>query len=202
MPRLATVEELMAYLDLTAEKVDGGLLETVLEGAEAFAEAYAGRRFSPDPALVSGADSAPAVAKTFTMPWTTESLRIPDLRVATLVTSDGGALTEGYGYEIDSTDAEPATRMRLIASSYSAFQIKSFRTVVITGRWGFNPTPSDVKDAVLTLAARRWRERDAAYADRITFAEGGSLDYLRQLPASVSAILNLYRPPRVGLVSA
>lgn len=195
----------MAYLDLTAEKVDGALLETVLDGAEAFAEAYTGRHFAADPVLIDGADTGTPVAKTFTMPWNSTSLRIPDLRVATSVTSDGTTLTEGYGYEIDSTDAEPATRLRILnwtPYSTSPFQIKSFRTVVITGRWGFSPTPPDVKDAVLTLAARRWRERDAAYADRITFAEGGSLDYLRQLPASVAAILNLYRPPRVGLVSA
>lgn len=203
MPRVATVEELMDYLDLQdAERIPGELFVNILESAEALAEAYAGRRFSPDPVLdASGADTNPPVVKTIQT--RSSSVRLPDLRVTTSATLDGSAIVDGQDYYTDATDGEPATRMKLTNwTDLSSFTSQTYRTLVITGRWGFNPCPKEIKDAVLTLAARRWRERDAAYADTVQYPDGGAVSYYRQLPAMVKTALDLYRIPNIALVNA
>lgn len=70
----------------------------------------------------------------------------------------------------------------------------------IWGRWGFNPTPPSVLDAVYSIAARRYRERDASWSDTVVTPEGGALSYFRQMPASVQAELDRFRITNWGLV--
>lgn len=57
-----------------------------------------------------------------------------------------------------------------------------------------DPLPADLRDAILTLAARRYHERNAGYQDATTVSADGGLNYFKQLPASVKVILDQYAP--------
>lgn len=217
MGRIASTEELTKYIGVRdPSKVDGELLGVILAGAEQFVMTFTGRQFYAEPALVGGADTAPPVTKTITVRRSQRYVRIPDLRVATSVTLDNAAIGAGTGYDIADTFTEPATRIKLLNySPYTAgwapnpWSPYSYSTVQITGRWGFITTtsngtlgpPDDVKDAVLTLAARRWRERDAAWSDAVQSQEGAVFQYFRTMPESVRQVLLMYRPFNFALVS-
>lgn len=199
MPRLATVDALKLYLDKRTAG-DDPFLSSLLEAAENFAERYTGRRFSPDPALSSGgADDAPPVTRTL-VPLTGASLiRVPDVRAITGV-SYGGTALAAEDYQLEGPPGEPATHMALDWSLLT-YVGELPGQLVITGRFGFNPTPALIKDGVLAHAARMYKERDAAYADVVTTdMEGGSLQYLRTLPARVKAAYDSYKVHRVAFV--
>lgn len=205
MPRIVTPDELRLYLNLEGyeDRTHPDLLNKAIDSAEKWTETYTGRRFSPDPALVSGVDSGTPVTKTFLVcgkGW----VRIPDLRTATEVTLDSASYTEGVDYEFDSYNIgdEPHTSVRLI--SYSPYSNPSTGQTLssklqITGRWGWNPAPDDVKDSILALAARQYRRKDAMFADVID--QGGvAFEYTKGVPNFITDILALYKFPRVAIV--
>lgn len=208
MPRLATVDELKAYLGSGVTGDPGSMFANVLEGTEAFAERYTGRRFSPDPALVQGpvggdpTDTGSPVTKTFKVEAGQRTVRIPDLRVLLSATLAGAALLDGYDFSLGTySDESPATHL-FIGQPLTYDPLKMESDLVITGRWGFLSTPPDVKDAVLAMAARRYRERDASYADTVSAPDGGILAYFRGVPERVKAVLDTYRLPRLAIATA
>lgn len=195
MARLASIGDLRAYLDLTSTGNDA-LLGSLLESAEAMAESYTGRRFAP----LSAAD--PVTTETVSFRRGKTVIRVPDVRELTAVTVDGNALTN-LGYTLD---GNPATHL-YIEERYGTFSGTAFGTrrtnqaqLVLTGRFGYTTAPADVRDAVLVLAARAYRERDANYADTVATADGGAFAYLRSMPPRAKAILDSYRVPRMALV--
>jgi hypothetical protein len=56
-----------------------------------------------------------------------------------------------------------------------------------------SPIPADLRDAILTLAARRYHERNSGYQDAMVGGDG-MVNYFKQLPASVKVILDRYKP--------
>lgn len=118
-----------------------------------------------------------------------------------------GGADEAIGSDI----AEPATEIFLGSAYGPAFSIAaSFSFVApigyysndlsITGRWGWNPVPEDIVDAVYVVGARRWAERNAFYSDAYVTPEGMTLQFFKQLPAAAQAALTSYRVPNIALV--
>lgn len=190
LPLLAplTLDELRGYSDIQGAS-KGTQLERCLAAAILFCQAYTRRIFQPDPALVVEGDSAPAdTADPVTKPVLTEGrrrVRVPDVREITTLTIDGVESTDytlqpdGYG--------RPAPKILLPA--------RGTVKIEITGRFGFLDVPSDVRDAIYTDAIRRYKGRDASYADRVDTPDGMILSYFRALPATVQASYNDLRVP-------
>ncbi len=193
-PRLATVEELAGQLDVEGEDA---LLERLLESAEIVAERYARRRFSPDPA--DPAD--PPIIKTYNLRPGQRQVRIPDLRQLDVVVAGGYQLNPwdfrlSYGAE-----GTPATHLYLRDSPYLwSWNYWGDVNLEVSGWWGFDPVPEDVRHAVLSAAARAYRVRDAAYGDSVMIEGGGSLNYVRQMSEEAQAILDTYRVPNMAIV--
>src|SRR5215204_2731548 len=168
-----TRDQLMAYLDVGGDnpaRVDVNLLDSAIGAAEGMVGRYTGRLFAPNPAV--GTD--PPVTKTFSVRGS-GPIRIPDLRSATLVTIDGTTLTlnQDYDFEYGITE-EPYTSMRLIGwTPYSSpYAMTTTSSLVITGHWGWDPVPDDIKHATLVIAAREYRKRDAMFADIVDTGTG------------------------------
>jgi hypothetical protein len=91
------------------------------------------------------------------------------------------------------TSLEPATMIELMAPFYWP------ATMTITGQWGWNPIPPELEDVTYALAARFYRERDAAYSDAVQTAQG-FLSYFRELPPRLQMVLDSLRVPNWALV--
>jgi hypothetical protein len=211
VPSIVSIQELLSFGGLREERVDGALLEILLDAAEDFVARYTRRHFVPEPALADdGSDTLDPVTKSFYITRGRKTLRIPDLRVATTVKLNGSALVTDIGYQIDSY-GEPATSLTLVvpygyANNAMGVYVAPLTNpygngvVAITGRWGWNPAPLVIKHAVLALTMRMYRERDANWSDSVALPDGSVLSYFRQLPASVQGALNLLRTPNITLV--
>lgn len=179
----ATISELKSYLNIVKATEDV-LLQSILDASVATAERYTGRLLTPVPAL----DADPPVTKTFTL--VGRRAHLPDARAITAVTVDGVAVpavtatVDGYRLA-----GSPAYRLTVPLTHDAGFVLQ------VTGRFGLSPAPADLKDAVLALAARRYRERDAAYGDTVTHDDGLQTSYFRQLPAAVKLVLESYKLP-------
>lgn len=185
---LATVAELKSYLSWpsTGGAGEDTLLSQLLDGASAFVEGETGRQFQPE-----GTSGAP-VSKTLSTRGR-DLIQIPDLRQVVTLTLNGVAFparpsTGGAGYELGRV---PATSLTLVDAS---FAINPLNDLVISGVWGHNPVPADVKDATLVLAARRYAERKASFSDSVQDLEGGTLAYFRAMPAYVKAVIERWTP--------
>lgn len=200
MPRLATIDQLRGHLASNVDAKANDVLTIMLESAEVFVERFCGRRFSPDPELVEGNDTAPSVEKTVKVTPRDRLVRIPDVREVSSITLGGLALDPSDYLLGNYSATSPATQIELLQTASSTL-IPSETELTILGRFGFNPTPADILDAVLTIAARRYRERDAAYADAVQLGETGAINsYFRSLPSNIQHILRSYKQPRLALV--
>jgi hypothetical protein len=196
-PRLAALSDLLEALDLSEERAPVKRLKGVLLGVEAFVERYCGHTFAPLPPFVDGEDTGSPVTKTFAARGRT-TVKVPDLRVALSVTLDGGTLDPDYGYVLEQTGGDPAMRLYLTRTPY--LLLGDTGALRIVGRWGMLETPDDIRESVITLASRKWRERDAAYSDQVITAEGSVMAYFRQLPGSVKVTLDAYRDTKIAVV--
>jgi len=215
MGRIVSLSEVMSYGKLTERRVDGPVLDALILASESFIERYARRLFAPQPALdPDGGDTLPPVTKSFSVSAGRKVLRIRDLREIVSVALDGAAMVRDSGYQIDNYQ-EPATSVVLTVpygyaggggSGYPAGFIYTggrpygFGQMTITGRWGWNPVPDDIRHAVMALTMRLYRERDASWGDTVTFADGTVTSYFRSLPASIQAVVLGYQPPNIALV--
>lgn len=206
MPTIASVPELRSFLGLEPGRGEDDLILAMrLDSAEEFVAMYTGRSFAPEPAFILGADTGVAVTKTFPVRRGEVVVRIPDLRSATAVSLGGSHLIADMNYVLD-TNREPATSIILdqyawqFALSPFISTLSSMTRLSITGRWGFSPVPAGIKDAVLTIAARRFHEKKSMFQDSVALPDGSVLSYFRQLPASVQGALNQYRSVKVALV--
>ena len=200
---IVSVEEFLAYADLRETRVDGPMVESLLSAAERFIQRYARRTFEPLPVLaVDGSDTNPAVAKSFIVARGRNIVRVPDLRATTSVVLDGAALDtlSGY-YPLDGW--EPITTLHLYTpygESPGWAGTAASGNLTITGRWGWNPVPDDVKYAIKALGSRLYKERNASWADAVALPDGSVLQYFRSLPATVQASISLYRPLNLAIV--
>jgi hypothetical protein len=197
MSRIATIAELRPYLGFTAEEgLDEGFLQSLLDGAEVFLEGHLNRTFAPLPDLVNGADTAPPVVKTFGVHGKAR-VRVPDLRSPTAVTLDGVSLIAETDYSHDGFD-EPAVWLTLPSTLVRPPVPPGRGLLSVTGRWGF-PDPeklAGIKDAILTLAARKYKRRDANWSDTNQTASGAVFFYSRDIPDEIKTVLDDWRIQR------
>lgn len=195
MPRGMSVATFKQYLDKVGDESDV-LLEGMLLGAAEFAQNYTGRQLVPIP--TSDSQAAVPIASR-------ENLRmrvaVPDARSITSITVNGVATT---GYE---TYKSPAKTIIWVGLPYTAPTIptnNAFRTVlpevIITGKFGFDPVPSDLAHAVYLHAANQWYSRAAVYAENVQLTgDGGIANYAWTMPSEVRAVYDNYaRGPEVG----
>lgn len=200
MPRLATAEQLREHLASKVKPETAPILTVVLESAEAFVERFCGRRFSPDPEFIEGEDTAPSIEKSVVVTPEDRLVRIPDLREVLSITL-GSMVLNSSAYKLGNYSAgSPANQIELLQTAVPSLT-QPETELVMKGRFGFAPTPPDVIDAVLTIAARRYRERDAAFSDSVQTSEGGLLSYFRSLPSNTQLILRSYKMPRIAVPS-
>lgn len=202
---IVTRAELMSHLDVGTDdpsRVDVRVLDRCIASAEATIKNRTGRSFAADPVLVDGEDTGDPVEKTFRIRYRQTRVRIPDLREATSVVLDGGALTEDLDYQFDMFEGgEPFTNLYFtsIYPGSSPLTLSVGALLSITGRWGWNPVPDDVKEIALQIAARKYRKRDAMFADQAETG-GGTFDYREGLTKEQCQTLDAYRPIRASLV--
>lgn len=206
---IATLAELKSYLD-TTRNTDDVLLQGILDGVSGRVERYTGRLLHPDPPLAGGGlDTAPAVTKTVTLPRrllraspdfsplrpVTRTVDIPEARQLATVT---GAAATVSGFQ--ALGAAPWERIQVFGLTVPwQDPVTALPAITLTGRFGWWPAPDDLKDAVLVMAARRWKERDAAYGDTLQLAEGITVSYFRQFPATVQATIESYVRQKIAL---
>lgn len=208
-PRMATVEDLADYLDTRVMEEKESLLSRYLVAAEALAERYARRRFSPGLAG-SGDDDAD-----YTLTLTTggsASVRVPDLRAVTSITHHG-TLLDDDDYTVGvrgMSGSSPATFLELYSTrppdryfgTVSRIGGHEPNDLVIVGRWGFSPTPPEVVHAVCIIASKQWRRRDSGFAEFQVDDSNGALRVAQTIPNDARVILDTFRVPNVGLVRA
>jgi hypothetical protein len=194
--RIATIQELALLVGIHDEaQMDEDTLKLFLDGAETFAERWTGRTLSPDPPLVNGADTGSPVTKTFSARGKTRLIRVPDLREATAVTMDGTALVRDSTFYFDSY-TQPAAWIELTVP----FTGSGRGELSVTGRWGPLEVAPDVKQAVLTLAARAYRRRDANFSDVLNTAAGAQFFWSANMPQEVAAVFTSLRLPNLAFV--
>lgn len=200
MPRFTTLDQLRGHMASKVGVDANDVLNVMLNSAETFVERFCGRLFSPDPELVGGEDVAPSIEKTVVVTPEDRLVRIPDLREVVSITLDGLAL-DSSAYRLGNySQSSPAKQIELLQRATPSLT-RPETALVLKGRFGFNPTPADIIDAVLTIAARRYRERDAVFSDAVQTSDGGLLSYFRSLPSNIQHILRSYKEPRVALLS-
>lgn len=200
-----TRSDLMKQLDIGVgdpSRVDNAVIDWCIKSAEKTIANRTGRSFGADPALVDGEDTADAVEKTFRIRYQQVRVRIPDLRVAESVVLDGTELVADIDYQLDMFDGgEPATNLYLTSlyPGRSPLLLQVGSTVAITGRWGFDPVPDDVYEIALQIAARKYRKREAMFADQAEVGQG-TYDYRAGLTKEQTETLDAYRPVRASMV--
>lgn len=211
--RLATIAELGAELDITNYASHTAIFTTELLAAQGIVERYCQRRFSPvlTPDDGSGGAVDANIAKTFTV-GSSKFVRVPDLRTVSSIVLNGATLdatTYDLGYR---SDDMPTTFIELgwgntrlptalTFGKVSAIGGLNPRNLVVTGKWGFASCPSDVKHAVLVLAARMYKQRQASFADTVMLDNGSMIAYLKQLSPEVKLALDSYRVSRSAVVA-
>lgn len=198
----ATLTETKTHLGIT-DSTDDTPLEDAIETASRQIDKHTGRRFWKD---------SSGVARTFSASWS-DCLYIPDLVSVTSVKTDDNddrtyeTTWASTDYDLEPTDGImdgitgwPYTRIRARTDSVSLS--RTFPTtrlgVEITGVWGWNAVPDDIKTACLLLTARLFRRKDAP------FGQSGSPDIgVVTLPSQdpdVKRLLAPYRRITVGAV--
>ena len=182
-----TVEALKRRVDVELS-TDEDLLEAYLEAA--FLQAQAppplgtGRLLTPDPA---SAGDEPVTRRIVTSG--SRRIVIPDAREITEVRADGTVISTG-GY------ATTSRQGHVVGLAFPNSYSPVYEVVEVTGRFGFQSIPANLAEAIYTLAARMYYERDAQYADQVAVAEGTAVQsYYRQLPPRVKLVFASYAVP-------
>ena len=184
---LLDIAALKARLDITKTTSDS-LLQAILDGALDFAAGETRRQLG-----ILGGDPGDPPVTVDRYPNDDRLIRVPDARQVTGLTVDGAASTAWrlIGRQPAGTTPYPWVRLDDRTSGH----------VQITGKFGFATLPPALADAVLTHAARHYRERDALYGDIVTLDDGATVHFGKTLPARVRAVYTLYRITRAGALS-
>jgi len=192
--RIATVGELMPFVGTHDEgAVDQDTMGLFLDGAERFAERWIKRTFSPDPPLDEDElDTLSPVTKSFPLRGRSRLIRVPDLRETVSATIDGSTVLRDTDFYVDDFE-EPALFVNLVNRFTGSGQGK----LEITGRWGPLVPDPDVKLAVLTLAARGYKRRDANFSDVLQTQSGNQLFWSSNMPEEVRKTFENLRIPNL-----
>lgn len=176
-PAGITVERARRYVGESLRTDDWNLLdEDALPAAVDFVRGETGRQLDMLPVSIS--DPQITVTKHLRGRRSTV-VYLPDLWEVGEIAHNGIVL-DATDYELD-TQRYPGyfTQLKLARPSSG--------TVEVTGRFGFNPVPPGLRDAIYALAARRFQERAASYADSAPVMDGTMIHYYRQMPPSIKA---------------
>lgn len=122
-------------------------------------------------------------------------VKVPDVRVLTSVE----VLDGPHAGVVDLEMVEP---LWSFPHPWLRLPIRLARARVrVTGEFGMHPMPVDLLDSIYAMAARKWREKDANYADTVVHPDGSQDAYYRQLPASVKAAWDAWKLPDPPVVS-
>jgi hypothetical protein len=222
LPAWLTVEALKQRIDKQLSS-DDALLAELLEGA--FDQAQApppygtGRLLVPDPAPEGKPEEDSSTPVSREIEVRGRRVLIPDARAVTAVTVEGEPLEPGGTTpEVEGVEVgEPAgyrlvwkdgaiVRIDLTRESWNRWWSDQFgylygpqmheRPIEVTGRFGFVTPPVNVIGAIYTLAARRYYERLAQYADAVAVGDGATAQtYYRQLPPEVRVAFESFSLP-------
>lgn len=191
----ATTEQLQRRLHTSGgggAAADPALLGELLEAAcGRVREQTRDRTLAPLPAL----ETDPPVSMTF--PVHGSLVQVPDLRELVSITLDGYA----PGYSLRTPVGEGADlrhlHVRLRGQHYRWHHCRDEPgELTIVGRWGPSAVEPDVRDAVLTWAARAWHARTARFADAVQDPAGGFAgSYFKAVPSDVAVVLNALQVP-------
>jgi hypothetical protein len=208
MEPLADITMARSYIKSYRAEDDAFLL-SLLKACSQRIVNHTGRNFFPDPNLVNtgttGApvwvDTAAAVTKEFPVRRNSKFITLPDLRELVSISFGGVALVTVPGseaYTLWGKTDQPYTSIELTNVALSPYA--SSNKLRVTGRWGFLAVPDDIKDALCMWVARRFKQRDANYADTVTQGiEGAAFSYSRQIPGDIKLTLDDYKARGVNI---
>jgi hypothetical protein len=189
-----TIDELKRYVDIEGG-ADDELLQTELDGEIQRCAAYTGRQLTKLPA----SDTEPAVTLSIAQRGR-RFVRVPDAREITAVVVDGVAATD---YQLIKAGMPRDGSVYLAIELYAAAHAHEHhhhhhrgehpQTVEVTGRFGFDPFPDDLRVAILTEAARHVYERSAGFADSVATGEWGGRSYAKQLGPRSRQVYDSYQ---------
>lgn len=185
----ATLEQLKAYLAITAT-TDDALLTDLLLRATSVIEQMTRKTFI----------APPAAPRRF---WRSQMLWVSALRRDYLLLPSGYYIaqlvsaTDGDGVPIPLSELElsPDSPPHSVVIRRGSHWCGYSQTAEITARWGYSLTPpADIVHATIRLAAWMYRQRGTANdPDRPTVADSGLVLLPSALPDDVRAILERYR---------
>jgi hypothetical protein len=188
-----TLDELKRYVDVEGG-ADDELLQTELDGEIQRCAAYTARQLTKLPA----SDTEPAVTVSLEQRGR-RFVRVPDAREVTAVVVDGVAVTD---YQLIRAamphDGSVYLAVELYAAAHAHGEHHHNRaehpqTVEVTGRFGFDPFPDDLRVAILTETARHVYERAAGFADSVATGEWGGRSYAKQLGSRARQVYDSYK---------
>lgn len=206
---LPTLDDLKPYLQLKRTLAGDQLavVQGILDSAVSFIAAEWKIQLEPLPALVNtGTEEAPVWEDTAApvtvrrRPHYSRFIRVPDAREVTALVLDGTT--------IDPADYELLPRKGREDGPYPTIELvggcRRGRVAEITGRFGFLELPADLKDFILSMAARAYREGpDSQFSDGARIDdEMGRYAYFKQLAPQMQMRANSWRVPSdvMGLV--
>ena len=182
---LLALTELKAALGIS-DTADDALLEYAIMAAETFAESYTGRAFSID---------AADVQKVYD-PVRANVLEVVDLQTVTTIAVDEDN-DRTYSRTLATTDYDlrpltgpPYSEVRIWPLSSYAFV--PGQLVRITGKFGYGSVPGAVKQALILLASRYFKRREAPFGV-LGVTEIGVYQRLSEMDPDVKALLSAYR---------
>lgn len=197
MPLLATLEEVTPFIKKAGDLRDGDedFVTLLLGAATRRIVRYTRRNFFPDP---TPPDTTP-VTKTFKVRGS-NYVSVPDLRSVTAIDLNGAVLIEDEGYELWGEDDEPSHTVKLLyLPQYVAVPTPK---LTITGLWGFDAVPEDLKESTCTWVARAFKKRDANYADVVQQGiDAAMFQYFKNVPDEIKMTMDSYkRGPRIAII--
>jgi len=176
LPARGVIElaELKGYLNVKRTERDE-FLQLLLDGAVAFAGGtYTKRALEPlDDVSVRRRVNG------------SRFIRLPDARTVTKVELDGNEVTD---YELLDSPGSSDTTVTIEVFARA-------RIAIVTGQFGMEVVPADLRVAIMVLAARRYWQREAGQSDSVQSQEYGTATYFKELPAEVRVVLDRYSVP-------
>ena len=213
---LAQLSDLKPRLNSTQTTQDA-FLQQLLDSISLQVERYTAKRFEPTPAWVGSPpmDTAQPVAVTVPVlpargsSWQSWFGSAP----SSYVTAGEAVVKIPHAREVDGVSIQPVLGGPVVILNASQYTLEAdstvqqtvyrrvvvtdvtlppARTLTVTGRFGIYPVPADIADAVLLMSARRFYEKSAVYGDIVQMEDGAVVNFFKQFPASVRAIIDSY----------
>lgn len=122
-----------------------------------------------------------------------------DLQAVTEIVNGDGDTLDSSDYVTLPTNRTPKYAIKLKTSSGTAWtwQTDPEEAISVTGSWGYNNTPNDIRHAAIRLAAWYYDQRDAPFGTQ-AMPELGVIEVTPDIPSDVQALLDPYVRESVG----